>query len=124
MSDLVRRLRDHVNDRGGPAKDDAGTYIGTAWPMMLESADEIERLRSQLVSAQWRPIETAPKDGTSILVTDARVEDWTQVVWWDDEVMTDWKWAHSDADGLWHKDSFTHWMPLPVAPALTDEKST
>lgn len=96
---------DGVSEIAGKAFDEATRE----WP---RSED-----RSPAANA-WQPIETAPKDGTSILVTDARVKEWTQVAWWDDEAKTDWKWAHSDADGLWHKDSFTHWMPVPIAPAF------
>lgn len=46
--DLVNRLRNYVKHRGGPAKDEDGKYIGTVWPMMLEAADEIEKLRNEL----------------------------------------------------------------------------
>lgn len=45
MKDIVERIRYHISIRGGPAKDDNGKYIGTTWLMMLEAADEIERLR-------------------------------------------------------------------------------
>lgn len=38
-SDVVLRLRAHVYTRGGP------TLSNGAWAMMLEAADEIERLR-------------------------------------------------------------------------------
>jgi hypothetical protein len=38
--DIVFRLRSHVWQRGGP------TFNNGAWSMMLEAADEIERLRS------------------------------------------------------------------------------
>lgn len=48
MADLVEKIRYHIAIRGGPAKDDDGKYIGTTWPMMLEAADEIERLRGIL----------------------------------------------------------------------------
>ena len=63
----------------------------------------------------WQPIETAPKDGTAILLTDARVLDWTQVAYWDGRP-GEYVWARDDADTLWHKDSFTHWMRLPSPP--------
>lgn len=42
MSDIVERMRNHVNYRGGP------TIENSAWQMMLESADEIERLRAAI----------------------------------------------------------------------------
>lgn len=42
MSDIVERLRNHVNHRGGP------TIENSAWQMMLEAAAEIEKLRAAL----------------------------------------------------------------------------
>lgn len=65
----------------------------------------------------WQPIETAPKDGDEILVTDARVKDWTHVVYWDDEARGEYNWARADTCAKWHKDAFTHWMPVPKAPS-------
>lgn len=40
--DIVKRLRDHVNNRGGPSIQNG------AWEMMLEAADFIEQLREAL----------------------------------------------------------------------------
>jgi len=45
MSDIVERLRNHVNHRGGP------TIENSAWQMMLEAAAEIEKLRERLEKA-------------------------------------------------------------------------
>jgi hypothetical protein len=45
------RLRAHVNSRNGPARDAATGNIvlpNGAWVMMLEAADEIERLRRRV----------------------------------------------------------------------------
>jgi hypothetical protein len=47
-SDIVQRIRYYVGIRGGPCKDTDGKFIGTCWPMMLEAANEIERLRKEL----------------------------------------------------------------------------
>jgi hypothetical protein len=43
--DIVERLRKHVNNRGGPSLQNG------AWEMMLEAADEIERLRGRATEA-------------------------------------------------------------------------
>jgi len=61
--------------------------------------------------AEWQPIETAPKDGVTILV-------------WDGEAFDLCLW--SDSEGFinataWDDDEYaslapTHWMPLPEAP--------
>jgi ADP-ribosylglycohydrolase len=68
----------------------------------------------------WQPIETVPKDGTEILLTNARVQDWTHVAYWDDERDSLWAWARADASTFWHRDMFTHWMPLPEPPNQSD----
>lgn len=63
----------------------------------------------------WQPIETAPKDGTDVLVwgpgCKSIVASWNpaETRWsdgfWDDG-LTDDPWIHA-----------THWMPLPAGPA-------
>lgn len=46
--DLARRMRDHVVSRGGASKDKYGNPVipNGAWSMMLQAADELERLSS------------------------------------------------------------------------------
>lgn len=61
-----------------------------------------------LTAHQWQPIETAPKDGTSILLYGG-----------------DWIFEGRFSDGGWvhayeNDDTPTHWMPLPQLPG--DEK--
>jgi hypothetical protein len=83
--------------------------------MEREMLDEIDRLRAL---TQWRPIESALKDGREILgycPAPAR-EHYTMfavdVVYWD------------DADGEWvgvlTDEPPTHWMPLPNPPEVTE----
>lgn len=62
----------------------------------------------------WRPIATAPKDGTPIdiwCMSDDRVDQWreTSVIWHEPRAM----WVNTR--GVW--DCATHWMPLPLSPS-------
>jgi len=73
----------------------------------------------------WLPIESAPKDGTDILVMYMHID--TQIVhnaFWlgDEDYDTDpsgwWTYEHSEVSRLLLDDWMTptHWMPLPAAP--------
>lgn len=76
--------------------------------------------------SEWRPIETAPKDGTCFLAWgdwagEINGPDFTNticVIRWDggrsDYPGYPWQVAHSDAYGEWMH--ATHWMPLPEPP--------
>lgn len=63
--------------------------------------------------SEWQPIETAPKDGTWVLLYHqyARISDW----YWDGQ-----KWHNDVLD--WGDDepslAPTHWQPLPDPPSL------
>lgn len=46
MSDIVDRLRKHVNNRGGASLQNG------AWQMMLDAADEIERYRQMCITRE------------------------------------------------------------------------
>jgi len=63
----------------------------------------------------WQPIETAPKDGTEILLYASAwgLSDIGLCYWRDDRVMTGWTW------GCEQPFKFpTHWMPIPEAPKV------
>lgn len=60
----------------------------------------------------WQPIETAPKDGTDIIVNMPQVESGCTFIYWKDG----WRLTY---DGKFlgpHVIKPTHWMPLPDAP--------
>jgi hypothetical protein len=71
----------------------------------------------------WHPIETAPRDGSSILaVVAGRHPECGKpyipaVVWWDHEWgWMEHEWGREDTDPhSWH---LTHWMPLPAPPEI------
>jgi len=63
---------------------------------------------------EWQPIETAPKDGTGILVA---IHEWNEpanrhvfeVVYWKDDC-----WRSSIFEEVYPP---THWMPIPATPS-------
>lgn len=83
-------------------------------------------------SASWLPIETAPRDGTDIIVGFDSASVWiVHVAWWrelEDWMRDDPEWSEEDV-GWWsyvnhsvtqeklegHRTP-THWMPLPSLP--------
>lgn len=71
----------------------------------------------------WRPIETAPKDGTTIDLWD---DDWKIRIcnarwafhyWLEGRPQGDKAWGPDHRDGPFCS-HLTHWMPLPAAPAV------
>ncbi len=69
----------------------------------------IAELSGQLREREWQPIETAPKNGGSILVYGR----FGAIVTVFRSVFGD-KWLLSNGDGIIIKP--THWMPLPTPP--------
>lgn len=114
---------DNECDFTGPAKNTKDEAV-EAWnrrPALAAKDADIENLRSR-----WQPIETAPRDGTLIILHDSvrvasGVGRWRQVSSRD---------TLNDIDGLaqfsreygWRSasdksiENATHWMPLPDAP--------
>lgn len=90
-------------------------------------ADALEAERAKVAAARlegWQPIETAPKDGTAILIAcDYHRPNRSQVTlaWWEPRVR---KWVESqhwdDCEDDWNFNTcafrVTHWMPLPDHP--------
>lgn len=115
-----------VNDAGSgyvePAEETIASLTDRATTAESER-DELLREKERL-GAGWRPIETAPKDGTTFLAYQA--EEGVDFFHWQDFG------ADSTAPKGW-RDSFIHvypegsengpkhWMPLPVPPAAEQE---
>lgn len=66
----------------------------------------------KLVQDGWQPIETAPKDGSSVLVYEG-FEPIVTEGWWDAEDEM-WRPSGSRNYPFWHQP--THWQPLPDPP--------
>ena len=64
----------------------------------------------------WRPIESAPKDGTQVLLVDDAPTPEAVIGYWDEN--TDWR----HVPGEWPL-SPTHWQPLPAPPVRALEKA-
>lgn len=62
--------------------------------------------------AGWQPIETAPKDGTHLLVGSFRHTTVRVAYWSEGHDMPRWQPAYSS----FGRCEPTHWMPLPKAP--------
>lgn len=132
MSDLqevIARWKAHLSmvpDGGITAIDKAGLT------RLLDAAEANEALEA---AQAWRPIETAPKDGTWVLVTWAEnagssgddegsqpavVAQWTTLC----NGMTvkgHWQFAWFDGGYYGHIYQPTHWMPLPPPPGGDNE---
>lgn len=72
--------------------------------------------------SEWQPIETAPKDGTHILIaTPGRS---VLIAYWREEALFERfekgaAWQVFDCEDGWYswaEKEATHWMPLPEAP--------
>jgi hypothetical protein len=69
------------------------------------------------MNTEWKPIESAPKDGTEVWAYNGEQ---ARMRWTEGECYALWIWADdlvSDADPC--PDQPTHWMPLPAPPCAT-----
>ena len=64
--------------------------------------------------SEWQPIETAPQDGTWVVLCRATDMDCIIAAVWE-AADNDFSWA--TLDGSYHKNWGTHWMPLPEPPS-------
>ena len=81
-------------------------------------------LLDRVEAGAWQPIETAPKDGTAVLLNCPTFYFGAGVYlgWWDGslfQVCTEGASEHPYSD-----DGATHWRPLPEAPALQQKADT
>jgi hypothetical protein len=115
---VTQQDRDALN-----ALDDAlGFLMDDERGIVLEA---LARHREQARADAWRPIETAPKDGTEIVLWPALRRPIDGVV-----PPTTGAWYTLSGEGLWydlsvgHHNGFwkpTHWMPLPPAPDAIEQ---
>lgn len=65
----------------------------------------------------WRPIETAPKDGSAILTPEG-------ITWWHKESWMSGRWECCGNGDAFTFMGPTHWMPLPAPPAPPSQETT
>lgn len=98
-----------------------------------EQKEEITALRAQvsaltaerdrLLSAQgWQDIETAPKDGTTVILCDNRVAEGYIAVASRKLMHGDSMWVHEEGTVGYPDGFFTHWMLPPAPPAPGGER--
>jgi hypothetical protein len=79
-----------------------------------------------MTKINWRPIKTAPRDGTVILIYNENWMDGTVFpAYWDDEPLDeDFNWHGIDGSHISIEDDApTHWRPLPPPPKeKTDDR--
>lgn len=97
---------------------DAFGALAVDWAKQAET--EIDRLRAEnKILKEWRPIDTAPQDGSLILLGWWRT--WSKV-----EFECEVKAAGNIDTGRpgtrWMHGQATHWMPLPEPPELRGEE--
>jgi hypothetical protein len=85
----------------------------------------------------WQPIETAPRDGTWVLITGGDVSEMFReqdpygfyggpvvVAFFDSPLsLGEGGWSYAFWDSAWRSsfDAPTHWMPLPAPPVTTPD---
>lgn len=110
--DEYRRVYDELKQEN----DENCRLLGMSAERELALLAEIDRLKAKLAKTEWQPIETAPMDGTRVLVTDGfMVGDayFRRGDWWLYECGDDWYSVTINP---------TNWMPLPQPPTTEETK--
>jgi hypothetical protein len=63
--------------------------------------------------SEWLPIDTAPKDGTAVLIHLSDTGNIIAVYWTGGKFC----WKSVEHETLWCPSIATHWMPLPEPPS-------
>ena len=110
-------LRAVARDIGHDTEDESDW---AASDMVFAAADELDALRT---ATAWRPISTAPQDGTHVLVWDGTYaigawfsRGWGEAAGWyvpDPAASDERMWLHGDRGCDLNP---TYWQPLPIPP--------
>jgi hypothetical protein len=76
--------------------------------------------------SDWQPIETAPTDGTNVLIAEVSRGSLGEAYYDYNADQKRWYWANTGAGDYPdpHEPSPTHWMPLPAPPAPSNKRGT
>lgn len=118
---MARAMNAHLE--GPIANQDFGRQL-RQWERCLDATDAIIAALSEAgmeVQGGWQPIETAPKDGTRVIIARHSMFGWARAIGYyaDDHGVAGWVPLSAFADppgvlGLAHP---THWHPGPALPA-------
>lgn len=100
---LTTEQRYDFDSEGRGFKKDATHMMWLAW-QAARSADTS--------GARWQPIETAPRDGRWLLITNGFN---LEQCYWDTAMHREYPWRNHGGNG-WLTNWPTHWMPLPEPP--------
>lgn len=73
---------------------------------------------------EWKTIDTAPKDGTQIILIYAQETGECFVAWWGTDIVSgkhDWVIARAKDGTCFICKNPTHWMPLPPPPQAQEK---
>jgi hypothetical protein len=86
----------------------ASEKAGVAYQAIDVLQTALAAREAEVAGPVWQPIETAPKDGTTVLVYDAAR---CRLTWTTEFEDGEWGWP-----GPYFQAEPTHWMPLPSPP--------
>lgn len=118
IGELVGKLEAAADDTGICGVDCGRTGSCNVDYLLYDAADFIKELLTMVDEREWQPIETAPRDGKIIILTDGFC---TYAAWSDGDSKT-WDIADDfgEPNGIEEK-YVTGWMPLPEPPEQDNE---
>lgn len=85
------------------------------WEVIAEHIPVIRQALTQAEEMQWMPIDSAPRDGTVVIVYRTEFKGYIPRI--GEDYYKDNKWTHSN---IYYQP--THWMPLPSPPTDLKEE--
>lgn len=118
-AEAVARLREEVADLRNA---DSFTYSDGAAQSL---AADLAALLDYVEGMEWRPIESAPRDGVTFLAFGAFKGNnyWATVSYEESKAGgPNWCWHYEpESSCTAHRDAFTHWLPLPPPPSGSEK---